>query len=498
MSTYIVTAAFPFIPAELCTAHMASTYLPADIYARYLRMTGEKVSYVCSTDVHGVWVKRELSKRGISHEDLIEEWDSTYKKQFEAFNIQFDYYDRTDSPRLRKLVKDSLIALKAEGKLKQNVVECFRCDSCKEYLPKRFMVTTDRISSTGKMKVGDSEEHRYACGYCGSDSISKEENQNWFVRLSSEDYTLKTFAQSQNLNSVKNYLLSTINQGVNDWDITRKNYVGIDIPFSDGDQYVYLWYESLLGYIDLAQTVAPNKGIKYRHFFGKNILYYHGIIWPYILEHASDLEPSDTQLFPRGFLNIERTDKRLIDIIQSTETYEADYLRAFFASETPDSFSDFSFRFDAFENFVNKTICNKFGFFFAHCAKLLEQHNIQSTPSDYQEFELISEFKARINKSMHGMYIRQAFKDVQEYIKKCSAYISTNKLHQSEKLEDQYVIMDIYLNGLHFLAPFMPKIINDYNIFVGLDVHSQKPLSSIANTKIDYNVKRWEKISWYE
>ncbi|NLW26322.1 class I tRNA ligase family protein [Acetivibrio saccincola] len=491
----ITTAAFPFIPAEINIAHMASTYIPADVYNRFMNLFGNDAFLVCATDVHGVWVKRELKKSDTDIKSLVDSFHNKYLKIFESLNIKFSNYGRTDSKLLYDLVNDSLVTLKENGFINKKVSKIYYCNQCLEYLPKRFRIESSGTTQTGKLKLDDSDDKNMVCGFCMSHDVEEVETEHWFMDIPKGVDLIKNEVDKQKDSRVKKYLQSVINNGLSEWDFTRDDYYGIRLPFGTKNQYVYLWYDSLVGYLSLVPTGQAMDKVAYRHFLGKNIIYYHGIVWPLILKKGFNFDSIDFQISARGFLNLSATDKELIDVEEAVCNYEPDYLRFYVAHRTPDSFNDFVFTINELKETVNNILCRQVGGFFNRCRSILRNNNVLSVPENGVRNEIFEETLSRINTYISDMEINKALLEVIGYIKKCGNVINKQCIYKNPSQEQLELLCKMMAGGLLLIAPFIPGIVENYNIFDGFKLDNIKNIEFLQGKKITYTDSTWRQIN---
>lgn len=293
---HVITAAFPFIPAELSLAHFASTYLPADIFYKFMKLQDYDCIFLSATDVHGTWIKKKLLAAESDYSALVSHWDNIYRSNFQSMRIDFSHYHITSDKILEKLVHDSLWSLRNNNHIYQDETTVFQCEMCFELLPKRFRNIGGRTTKTGKIEL-DFNDKQTQCSFCGSNDIAEKISQHWFLDLSKHEETIRKVISNFKSPAVKNYLLSTVNKGLQPWNFTRDNYLGIKVPFSE-DKFVYLWFDSLLGYlieIEKSNLLHNIDEMTFYHFCGKNIVYYHGIIWPVLLSKGVGKLPKNIQ-----------------------------------------------------------------------------------------------------------------------------------------------------------------------------------------------------------
>jgi methionyl-tRNA synthetase len=502
MERIITTAAFMFVPSPLNIAHIASTFLPADIYNKLQKVLGKDCLLVSATDAHGIWIKREMNIRGCSYKDLINDFHKKYMALFNKLHITFDSYSITNDPSLESLVTDSIMSLHNQKLLKESSYENYVCNNCLEYLPKRFRIQTEKIKSTGKLDILDKEKLKECCSFCGSSDIRKETNNNWVLDLKAGiDEVLTDVKKLKNVN-VKNYLLSILKKEIKEWDITRRNYIGFLLPEEinpDKDMYIYLWYESLIGYA-LLSNCLQKQDTKFVHFLGKNIIYYHGIVWPFLLRHALHDYKTEIEISARGFLNIEKSDNELIEIDDIISEIGADYARFYLAFKVKDSFNDFNFTVKEAKEIINNILINKIGSFLDRCRKIVYMSGIKEFDDIKINSGIISLVKERIKKienCLSYQALNSVLQNILGLVKEFNNYISEKKYYCSK---DEVSIAQVcYMLSVTtcLLKVYIPEIILTYSIFN----KTHLTVDSILNFNDEYHIKvtkfnkeKWEKL----
>ena len=491
MKNIIVTAAYPFIPARLNMAHMASTYVPADVYARFIKLLGYNCQFVSATDIHGISIQNLFKSEKKSNEEIIEEFDEYYKECFRALDIQYDTYLRTDTPEVKTLVYQSLEVLREKGYIKKHESDNYLCKTCNEYLPKRFRVQGVGVTATNKLKLSQDEAH-LKCAFCGSEDIELQHIEHWFLDLNKGEKLIEKFVEEQNDKVVKNYLISILKQGLKEWDFTREHYFGLQIPFEDTNKYIYLWYESLVAYLTLFNY---KEGPYYfKHFMGKNIVYYHGIIWPILLEEGLNVNVEGLQICAKGFMDVSQSEENLIDIKKAMSLYHKDYIRFYAIYRVPNSFNDFYFTEENFKQVINSILCQQVGGFFKRCRSILYKNNLEVVPDIEVQNNAFTLWLENESIPFYEWDINNILKSVIEYIKSCGNEIEKYKIYLNPTVEKLRLLCEMLACGLLLMAPFIPNLVNDYNIFEGLSLDSLGNRFTISGRRILVKDQAWRKI----
>lgn len=484
----VVTAAYPFIPAEINMAHMASTYIPADIYFRFLRQLKKEVVLVSATDVHGITIKNMSRSKQIEIEEIIQFYHQKYSEIFNKMGIEFSCYSRTDTNYVKELVYNSLYKLRENGKIYRSRSINYLCQNCGEYLPKHFRLASENKTAADKMILNND---KFECYFCHSHDITQELIEHWFLKFDDQSKEVVENVIDNQCNSfVRKYLKSVYVNGLHDWDFTRDNYWGLEIPFSTVDkrkQYIYLWYESLIAYLSLI-TFEEGNTILFKHFMSKNIVYYHGIIWPILLYlGCQGTENFEIQIAVKGFLNIKDSNNDLVDIDKALSMYDKDYLRFYVTYVVKDNITDFKFELSEFKNVINSVLCKNIGGFYKRCRNTLYKYNIEKVPDieyrDAQFDDLIQLYK----KQYKNMESYKLLMDALIYIKHCGKEIELNKIYNYPTIENIGLLCFMMAGALILMKKFIPDLVEIYNIFEELDLSC---ISSIDNLKGKKIIKR--------
>ncbi|MGB7558761.1 MAG: methionine--tRNA ligase [Nitrososphaeraceae archaeon] len=387
----IITAALPYANGEIHIGHIASTYLPADIFARYNRRIGKQVSYICGTDDYGTPVLVKAEKENKSPRDYVGFWNNADYEDFKSLGISFDFFSKTSSRENIEFVQYVFNELDKKGHIYVQDVTQFYCEHDRKFLPDRYVKGTCPVCGAENQysdlceKCGSipKEILNPKCAICGRTPIKKN-SQHYFFRLSAfSDKLREWLLNNNNLNSdVKNYVLHWIEKGLQDWDITRDLSWGIPIPKLEVKGKVfYGWFDNHLSYISSFLTYvkrqkkvgldearrAWNESSVY-HFIGKDIVYHHYLFLPAV-RMGIDYEYKLPDYMPtRGHLllydkKISKSRDWYIGLRDFLKRNNPDYLRFYLALVTPNSQADVHFDWDDFSERINNDLIDNIGNF---------------------------------------------------------------------------------------------------------------------------------------
>ena len=326
---HTITAALPYANGPLHIGHLAGAYIPADIYARYLRLKGKDVAFVCGSDEHGAAIPIRAKKEGISPQKIIDKYHSIIKKSFEDFGISFDNYARTSSKIHHKMASEFFNELN-----KKNIFIEKESEQLYDLEENQFLA--DRYVEGECPKCGFDEAYGDQCESCGSslnatDLInpksklsgnipSLKKTKHWFLPLNNfEDFLNKWFLKEKKddwKTNVLGQVKSWISEGLKPRAITRDLDWGIPVPIKEAiGKVLYVWFDAPIGYISSTIEWAERKNIDWKpywqdpstelvHFIGKDNIVFHCIIFPSILSASGKyILPSNVPA--NEFLNLE-------------------------------------------------------------------------------------------------------------------------------------------------------------------------------------------------
>ncbi len=384
----LITSALPYANGPIHLGHLVE-YLQTDIYVRFLRSAGQDVLYFCADDTHGTPIELNAAKQGLSPEAFVERWYGEHRADFEAFGVQFDHYWSTNSPENRHYSELIYERLKAAGDIDRRSIEQTYCEVDKRFLPDRFVRGTcpncqapdqygDVCEKCGKTYAPtDLIDPR--CATCGTPPVRKT-SEHLFFRLSRHaDFLLDLIGKPEFIDrGVANQLRSFFEKGLADWDISRDGpYFGFAIP-GEKDKFFYVWLDAPIGYIattekwakatgkakDALEYWAKGAAARIVHFIGKDIVYFHALFWPAVLDRAGFKRPD--QLVIHGHLTIDgqkmsKTRGNFITARQYLDKLDPSYLRYFYAANLGAGPEDLDLSLNDFRLRVNGELVNNVG-----------------------------------------------------------------------------------------------------------------------------------------
>lgn len=540
----VITAALPYANGEIHLGHIASTYLPADIFARYCRLEGKQVSYVCGTDDFGTPVLVMAEKEGKRPSDYVELWNKADYEDFKSLGISFDLFSKTSSPENIQFVQYVFNELNKNGHIYEQNVTQFYCEYDKKFLPDRYVRGTCPVCGAENQysdlceKCGSipNEILEPKCAICERTPIKKS-STHYFFRLSSFSNRLrKWLLDNNNLNNdVRKYVLNWIDKGLEDWDITRDLSWGIPIPIRGSEGKVfYGWFDNHLCYIssfiyyigrqkniglDEARRVWNESTIY--HFIGKDIVYHHYLFLPAV-RMGMDCEYKLPDYMPtRGHLllynkKISKSRNWYIGLRDFLIRNNPDYLRFYLALVTPNSQEDVNFDWDDFADRINNDLIDNIGNFVNRSLSFIcrTYNGKVPAPGEYEAIDdgaimEITKISQKVGDFLENNETDRGLKRILEFSKYFNQYFqkkqpwknqgkhessnTTNSKNPSKILTDNNATtLFIAANAVSSLAillePFIPfsseKIWSQLRMGISSDLHRQ-PWDSASKLNIE-------------
>lgn len=395
----LVTSALPYANGPIHLGHLVE-YIQTDIWVRFQRMSGHECYYVCADDAHGTPIMLRAQQEGITPEELIERYSKEHQADFAGFAISFDNYHSTHSPENRLLSETIYLRNREGGHITTRTVR-------QAYDPIKGMFLPDRFIRGTCPRCGAFDQYGDSCEVCGAtyaptdlkDAVSvisgappvERESEHYFFKLGNFESLLKAWtSQDGHLqHEMANKLNEWFEAGLQDWDISRDApYFGFPIP-DTSDKYFYVWLDAPIGYLASFKHFCDRKGLNFDtfmtpnstaelyHFIGKDILYFHALFWPAMLQGAGFRLP--TAIFAHGFLTVngQKMSKSRGTFIKARtylEHLNPEYLRYYFAAKLSSGIEDLDLNFEDFMARVNADLVGKVVNIASRCAGFINKY----------------------------------------------------------------------------------------------------------------------------
>ena len=496
---YTITSALPYANGPIHIGHLAGVYVPADIYARYLRSKGQDVLFIGGSDEHGVPITIKARKEGVSPQDIVDRYHNIIKKSFEEFGISFDVYSRTSAPVHHETASAFFKKLYADGKFIEKTNEQYYDEKTHTFLADRYITGTcphcgyekaygDQCESCGT-SLSPLELINPKSALSGNVPVLKE-TKHWYLPLDQYEDFLKEWIleghKSDWKTNVYGQVKSWIDQGLKPRAVTRDLNWGVEVPLEGTEgKMLYVWFDAPIGYISASREWSNRTGkdwepywksddTKLVHFIGKDNIVFHCIIFPVMLKaEGSYILPDNVPA--NEFLNLEN-DK--ISTSRNWAVWLHEYLEEFpgkqdvlryvltaNAPETKDNdftWKDFQARNNnellaIFGNFVNRTLVLTKKYF---NGKVPPRHDLQDI--DKKTLETLKTFPGKIAQSLDRYHFREALGEMMNLSRLGNKYLTDNEPWKIFKTDPQRVetILNISLQitaNLSIVAePFLP------------------------------------------
>ena len=535
-----ITAALPYANGPVHIGHLAGVYVPSDIYARYLRMRGEDVVFICGSDEHGVAITLRARKEGKTPQQIVDQYHSQIKKSFENFGITFDNYHRTSAKLHHETASEIFKSLHDKGELVEKTSEQYFDEKEQQFLADRYIMGTCP-------NCGFEEAYGDQCEKCGStlspaelknprsmlsgESPVLKETTHWYLPLDTYEPWLKEYVLEGHKEwkpNVYGQCKSWIDNGLQPRPITRDLDWGIPVPVDGSERKVlYVWFDAPIGYISATKDWALREGKNWEdywkkqdtrllHFVGKDNIVFHCIIFPSIL-HAEGSYIVPENVPANEFLNLE---SNKISTSRNWAVWLHEYLEDFpdkqdvlryvltaNAPETKDNdftWKDFQTRNNSelvaiFGNFVNRAVALTHKYYNGKVAQLGALKSI-----DQQTIEAAKKIPPKIEESLDKFKFREALGDMMELARIGNKYLADTEPWKLIKENEERVktIMNVSLQLVAslgvFSTPFIPNTSNKLCKMLGMtsiDWEEAKGFSLLSsNQKIEKATLLFEKI----
>ncbi|WP_244814077.1 methionine--tRNA ligase [Caballeronia sp. Lep1P3] len=519
----LVTSALPYANGQIHIGHMVE-YIQTDIWARTLRMHGHEVYYVGADDTHGTPIMLRAENEGITPKALIERVWKEHKRDFDSFGISFDNYYSTDAEENRVLCDSIYGALKEAGLIDARDIE-------QAYDPVKEMFLPDRFIKGECPKCGAKDQYGDNCEVCGSTyqptelknpysvvsgaTPIRKTSTHYFFRLSDprcEDFLrgwVGGLAQPEATNKMREWLGDKGEAKLADWDISRDApYFGFEIPGAPG-KYFYVWVDAPVGYyasfrnladrigVDFDAWVKPDSKTEQYHFIGKDILYFHTLFWPAMLQFSGHRTP--TNVFAHGFLTVDgaKMSKSRGTFITAQSVIDTglnpEWLRYYFAAKLNSTMEDIDLNLEDFQARVNSDLVGKYVNIASRAAGFLIKRFDGRVQDSAMQHPLIAQLRgaiAQIAAYYESREYGRALRTTMELADAVNAYVDTAKPWEQAKDPANAVALhetcSVSLEAFRLLSlalkPVMPKLVESVEAFLGIAplvwTDADRPLSS--------------------
>lgn len=515
MRKILVTAALPYANGPLHLGHMLEQ-IQTDIWVRWQKMQGNDCLFVCGEDAHGTPIMLSAKKQNISPEELIAKIKNEHEKDLADFYIDFDNYYTTHSKENQEIVTKIYLQLQKNHDIEKRDISQLYDEKAQMFLPDRFVKGTCP-------RCGAKDQYGDNCENCGStyattellDAVSTisgikpvlKNSEHYFFRLEKYQAMLQNWLESGALPlAITHKLKEWFKEGLKQWDISRDApYFGFEIPDAPG-KYFYVWLDAPVGYmasfknlcerrkdLDFAEYWNAKSNTELYHFVGKDIVYFHSLFWPAILEGSLHRKP--TKIFVHGYLTIngEKMSKSRGTFILARDflkqNLNPECLRYYFAAKLNNSIDDIDLSFKDFALRVNSDLVGKVINIASRCANFINKYfagKLSTKIADENLFLIFKNANVDIAKAYEELEYSQAMRMIMNLADRANQYIDEKKpwtlaknlesLSEKEKQATLKMIQEICTMGINFfrilliyLKPVLPKIAENSEKFLNID-----------------------------
>jgi methionyl-tRNA synthetase len=489
----LVTSALPFANGPLHLGHILEA-VQTDIWVRFQKLRGHECYYVCADDTHGTPIMLKAQSEGLTPEQLIAQVKIDHQRDFNDMLIGMDNFGSTHSAENKVLCDRMYLRQREGGYIDKRSVSQAYDDTAQMFLPDRYVRGTCPVCATPD-QYGDS------CENCGStytpadlkNAISVvsgttpvwRESEHYFFKLSAFEKPLRAWIQSGAVQaSAARKLDEWFSQGLRDWDISRDTpYFGFEIPDAPL-KYFYVWFDAPIGYLASFTQLCARTDLKFddffhidstaelHHFIGKDILYFHTLFWPAVLQASAMRRP--TAVHTHGFVTINgqkmsKSRGTFITARRYLQSFPAEYLRYYFAAKLGSGIDDMDMNLDEFTTRLNSEIVGKLVNIASRCAGFITRHSAGKLAGSLADEKLFGAFVAAgeaIAQSYEGRDTAGAMREIMALADRANQYVDSRKpwmlAKDPNKVAEVQIVCTQALNLFRvlmiYLQPVLPQM----------------------------------------
>lgn len=520
----LITAALPYANGPVHIGHLAGVYVPADIYARYLRLKGEEVLFVSGSDEHGIPITIKARKEGVSPQDIVDRYHFLIKKSFEAFGISFDIYSRTSSDIHTKTSSDFFLKMYEKGEFIEQETEQYYDEEAQQFLADRYITGTCPI-------CGNERAYGDQCEACGStlnptDLINPKSTisgskpvmrrtKHWYLPLDRHEAWLRHWILDEHKEwkpNVYGQCKSWLDLGLQPRAVSRDLDWGIPVPLPNAEgKVLYVWFDAPIGYISNTKELCGQQPEKYGnwekwwcdqdtkliHFIGKDNIVFHCIVFPTMLKtEGSFILPENVPA--NEFLNLEgdkiSTSRNwAVWLNEYLEDFpgKQDVLRYVLTANAPET-KDNDFTWKDFQARNNNELVAILGNFVNRALVLTQKYFDNTVPpigelTDYDRETIrnIEGVKNAVEQNIEQFRFREALKEAMNLARIGNKYLADSEPWKTAKtdMSRTATILNLSLqiagNLTIVLEPFLPFSTEKIRSFLNLPKIDWEKLGSI-------------------
>jgi methionyl-tRNA synthetase len=450
----LVTSALPYANGPLHVGHILETVL-TDIWVRFQKLRGHECYYVCADDTHGTPIMLKAQSQGVTPEQLIAQVHAEHQRDLSDMLIGMDNFGSTHSAENKALCHRMYLTQRDAGYIDKRSVRQAYDESAKMFLPDRYVKGVCPVCGTPD-QYGDVCEN-CSSTYTPADLIDPfsvvtgtkpvwRESEHYFFKLSAFEKPLSAWIGSGAVQeTVGRKLGEWFAQGLRDWDISRDApYFGFEIPGAPG-KYFYVWFDAPIGYLASFTQLCVRTGLEFddffavdsstelHHFIGKDILYFHTLFWPAVLQASNMRRP--TTVHVHGFLTVNnqkmsKSRGTFITARRYLQDFPAEYLRYYFAAKLGSGVDDMDLNLDEFATRLNSEIVGKLVNIASRCSGFIARSSGGRLAHSLADPDLYAQFVAAgeaVAKSYEARDTAAAVRDIMTLCDRANQYVDSRK-----------------------------------------------------------------------
>ena len=500
----LVTSALPYANGSIHLGHMLE-YIQTDMWVRFQKLRGHQCLYVCADDAHGSAIMLRAEKEGITPEQLIDNVRAEHSADFADFLVDFDNYYSTHSDENRALAELIYTRLRDAGHIATRSVTQY-------FDPDKGMFLADRFIKGTCPKCGAEDQYGDNCEKCGATYEPTElkdprsaisgatpvlrDSRHFFFKLPDFEAMLKQWTRSGSLqDAVANKIAEWLDAGLQEWDISRDApYFGFEIPGEPG-KYFYVWLDAPIGYmasfrnlcarrddLDFDAFWGPDSTAELYHFIGKDIVNFHTLFWPAMLEGSGFRKPTAVNVHGYLTVNGQKMSKSRGTFIKA-RTYldhlNPEYLRYYYASKLGRGVDDLDLNLEDFVQKVNSDLVGKVVNIASRCAGFIHKGNAGVLAAANPEPALWEAFQAAapsIAEAYEARDFSRAMREIMALADRANAWIADKApwaLNKVEGKQDEVQAIcalgvNLFRQLVIMLKPVLPKLAEGAEAFLNV------------------------------
>ncbi|WED22650.1 methionine--tRNA ligase [Vibrio sp. JC009] len=520
----LVTCALPYANGSIHLGHMLE-HIQADIWVRYQRLRGNTVNFICADDAHGTPIMLKAQQMGITPEEMIEAVSEEHQKDFAGFDISFDNYHSTHSEENRELASLIYTRLKENGFITSRTISQL-------YDPEKEMFLPDRFVKGTCPKCKSEDQYGDNCDNCGETYSPTElinprsavsgatpvmkDSEHFFFDLPQLESMLKEWTRSGSLQTeTANKMQEWFESGLQQWDISRDApYFGFEIP-GEKDKFFYVWLDAPVGYMASFKNLCDKRDdlnfdeywgkdsdAELYHFIGKDIVYFHSLFWPAMLDGSGFRKP--TNVLVHGYVTVNgakmsKSKGTFIKAATYLDHLDPECLRYYYAAKLNSKIDDLDLNLEDFTQRVNSDVVNKIVNLASRNAGFITKRFEGKLSADFAEPELYKEFAQAADRIAELYETREFSRAIREitaladkanqYVDEKAPWVVAKEEGKDKELQDICSVgINLFRVLMTYLKPVMPELATRTEAFLNQELSWE----GIASPLTDHEITKFK------